>query len=98
MSWIIPEKGIVDLLKAVQLLVSRGVKVHFALVGEGDYTEQYRTLAAEMGVADVVSWIGVAQDPFAEGVYAAADIVCQVSRWEEVSGGRSPKRWRIASL
>jgi glycosyltransferase involved in cell wall biosynthesis len=28
----------------------------------------------------------VVQDPLGEGLYAAADVVCQVSRWEEVFG------------
>jgi glycosyltransferase involved in cell wall biosynthesis len=89
-SWIIPEKGIVDLLSAARILVARGANVHFALVGEGAYRAQYTQLAADWGLTDVVSWTGVAEDPFAEGVYAAADVVCQVSRWEEVFG------WTIA--
>ena len=29
---------------------------------------------------------GLSRDPFGEGVYAAADIVCQLSRWEEAFG------------
>jgi glycosyltransferase involved in cell wall biosynthesis len=89
-SWIIPEKGILDLLNAARVLVSRGVNAHFALVGEGGFRERYTRQAAEMGLSDVVTWTGVSEDPFAEGVYAAADVVCQVSRWEEVFG------WTIA--
>ncbi|HKY20059.1 MAG TPA: glycosyltransferase family 4 protein [Vicinamibacterales bacterium] len=89
-SWIIPEKGILDLLEAARLIASRGMKVHFAFVGDGSYRQQYAARAAEMGLTDFITWTGVAQDPFAEGVYAAADVVCQVSRWEEVFG------WTIA--
>ena len=29
---------------------------------------------------------GVVQDPLGQGLYAAADVVCQMSRWEEVFG------------
>jgi glycosyltransferase involved in cell wall biosynthesis len=43
-----------------------------------------------MGIEDRVTWTGTVEDPFGEGVFAAADIVCQFSRWEEVFG------WMIA--
>jgi len=43
-----------------------------------------------MGIADHVTWTGMVGDPFGEGVFAAADVVCQFSRWEEVFG------WMIA--
>lgn len=85
-SWMIPEKGIGDLLKAAKLAVSQNPKVHFAFVGEGAYRERYTREAAEMGLAGHVTFTGQVDDPFGEGVYAAADVVCQVSRWEEVFG------------
>src|SRR5258708_7771358 len=43
-----------------------------------------------MGIADHVTWTGMSHDPFREGVFHAADVVCQMSRWEEVFG------WMIA--
>jgi len=43
-------------------------------------------LAGDMGIADHVTWTGIVRDPFGEGLFAAADVVCQVSRWEEVFG------------
>ena len=43
-----------------------------------------------MGLGDHVTWTGLVQDPFGEGVYDAADIICQLSHWEEVFG------WMIA--
>jgi L-malate glycosyltransferase len=46
--------------------------------------------AQAMGLGDHVTWTGMVRDPFGEGVYDAADIVCQVSHWEEVFG------WMIA--
>ena len=89
-SWIIPEKGIPDLLEAARLVVARNPNVHFALVGEGAYREQYTRQCAEMGLGRHVTWTGVVVDPLREGVYAAAEVVCQVSRWQEGFG------WTIA--
>src|SRR5713226_5823692 len=89
-SWIIPEKGIVDLLETARLVVARNPSVEFVIVGEGAYREQYTREAAAMGLGDHVTWTGMSQDPFGEGVFDAADVVCQMSRWEEVFG------WMIA--
>jgi glycosyltransferase involved in cell wall biosynthesis len=46
--------------------------------------------AEAMGLAAHITWTGLVQDPFAEGVYDVADIVCQLSEWEELFG------WMIA--
>jgi len=89
-SWIIPEKGIPDLLRAAQLVLSENENVQFLLVGEGPYREEYMKDAARMGLGDHVTWTGAVQDPFGEGIYDAADIVCQLSQWEELFG------WMIA--
>lgn len=85
-SWIIPEKGIPSLLEAAKLVRQQTDKVHFVLVGEGAYREQYTNEARKLGIEDHVTWAGLVEDPFTEGVYDAADIVCQVSNWEEVFG------------
>jgi glycosyltransferase involved in cell wall biosynthesis len=89
-SWIIPEKGISELLQIAGLVLSKTDKVQFVLVGEGPYREQYMRDAGAMGLGDHVTWTGMIEDPFGEGVYDAADIVCQVSNWEELFG------WMIA--
>jgi glycosyltransferase involved in cell wall biosynthesis len=89
-SWMIPEKGIPDLLRAARLVLSENQSVQFVLVGEGAYREQYMKDAAQMGLSGHITWTGLVQDPFGEGVYDAADIICQVSRWEELFG------WMIA--
>ncbi len=85
-SWIIPEKGIADLLEAARLVIAQNPNVHFAFVGEGAYREQYTREAAKLSLENHVTWTGQIDDPMTEGVYAAADVVCQVSRWEEVFG------------
>src|SRR5260221_676149 len=88
-SWIIPEKGIDDFLEMARLVLKQNRNVQFVLVGEGENRDQYaKAAAAKLG--DHVTWTGMVNDPFGEGVFQAADVVCQFSRWEEVFG------WMIA--
>lgn len=89
-SWIIPEKGILELLSAARQVLSTTDQVHFVIVGEGAYRQQYMDAAHELGLREHITWTGMVQDPFGEGVYDAADIVCQLSHWEELFG------WMIA--
>lgn len=89
-SWVIPEKGITDFLETARLVTQQNRNVQFVVVGEGTYREQYMRRAAEMGIEDRVTWTGMIRDPFGEGVFEAADVICQMSRWEEVFG------WMIA--
>ena len=89
-SWIIPEKGILDFLETARLVVSQDRNVQFVIVGDGNYRQEYMRRAVEMGIEDRVTWTGMVEDPFGEGVFEAADVVCQFSRWEEVFG------WMIA--
>jgi glycosyltransferase involved in cell wall biosynthesis len=85
-SWIIPEKGIHDFLRAARLVLSRNPNVQFVIVGDGAFREHYERLAAELGISQNVTWTGLMHDPLSEGVYAAADMVCLMSRWEELFG------------
>jgi glycosyltransferase involved in cell wall biosynthesis len=85
-SWIVPEKGISDLIEAARLVLARHPDAQFLLVGEGAYREAYTKLAQERGLGEHVTWTGLIEDPLADGVFAAADVVCQASRWEEVFG------------
>jgi glycosyltransferase involved in cell wall biosynthesis len=85
-SWIIPEKGILDLLAAARVVMSRDTSAHFVIVGEGPFRAEYTKKVAELGLSGHVTWTGLLEDPFAAGAYDAAEIVCQVSRWEEVFG------------
>ena len=89
-SWIIPEKGIADFLETARLVLRQNRNVQFVLVGDGANREQYMKDAAAMGLGDHITWTGMVDDPFGEGVFHAADVVCQFSRWEEVFG------WMIA--
>jgi glycosyltransferase involved in cell wall biosynthesis len=89
-SWMIPEKGIPQLLQAARSVLAINSMVHFVLVGEGAYREQFMKDADALGIGQHITWTGLIQDPFNEGVYDAADIVCQLSEWEELFG------WMIA--
>jgi glycosyltransferase involved in cell wall biosynthesis len=85
-SWMIPEKGVSDLLQAAQLVIERMPLVHFVFVGEGAGRDSFKQQADDLGISDHVTWTGLVQDPFFEGVYDAAAIGCQPSRWEEAFG------------
>jgi len=83
---IIPEKGVPDLLEAAARVCLVNSAVHFLFVGDGEYLTEYRKLADRLGITDKVTFTGPIADPLAIGVFAAADLVCQVSRWEEAFG------------
>jgi glycosyltransferase involved in cell wall biosynthesis len=67
-------------------VVDRNARTHFALVGEGACRKQYMAQAAAMGLTDHVTWTGLVENPIAEGVYAATDILAHVPRWHEAFG------------
>jgi glycosyltransferase involved in cell wall biosynthesis len=85
-SWIIPEKGILDLIEAARHVVEQNDRVQFVFVGEGDFRARYEAYAEQVGLDGHITWTGLIADPFNEGVFDAADVVCQVSYWEEVFG------------
>jgi glycosyltransferase involved in cell wall biosynthesis len=88
--WMIPEKGISDFLRMARAVAAQKRDVHFVLVGEGSHRDQYMKDAEAMGLGNRITWTGMMDDPFGEGVFHAADVVCQFSQWEEVFG------WMIA--
>jgi glycosyltransferase involved in cell wall biosynthesis len=85
-SWMIPEKGIEDLLEAARLVLSWNSNVQFVLAGEGACRREYMARVQAGGIADHFTWTGQIEDPLANGVYSAADVVCQLSRWQEAFG------------
>lgn len=85
-SWLIGEKGIEDLLRAAQTVIAAQANAHFVIVGEGNGRVEFEKLSADLGIADHVTWTGLVDDPLGHGGFAAAEIVCQMSRWEEVFG------------
>jgi glycosyltransferase involved in cell wall biosynthesis len=89
-SSIIPEKGVGDLLEAAKIVTAHDPSAHFMFVGEGAARAEYTGRAEALGLKDRVTFTGPILDPFEEGVFEAADVVCQASRWQEAFG------WAIA--
>jgi glycosyltransferase involved in cell wall biosynthesis len=85
-SWLIQEKGIPDLLTAARQVIDAEPSAHFVLAGDGANRKQFESLARELGITSHTTFTGVVHDPLGEGLYDASDIVCQMSRWEEVFG------------
>jgi len=85
-SSLIPEKGIADLLQVARIVVAKEPRAHFVIVGKGSQAAEYQSMAVQSGLSNHVTFTGVIEDPLGEGVYGAADVVCQLSRWEEVFG------------
>lgn len=85
-SWIIPEKGIGQLLEAARIVLREFPSARFAMVGSGKHEAEYRRRAEQAGIAASVVWTGLIQNPMEEGVYAATDIFCLASQWQEAFG------------
>ena len=85
-SWMIPEKGISDLVEAARIVIDRFPRAYFLLAGEGKHRPEFMTMARDLGMEANFTWTGLVHNPVADGLYSAADIVCQVSRWEEAFG------------
>ncbi|HMC61957.1 MAG TPA: glycosyltransferase family 4 protein, partial [Candidatus Solibacter sp.] len=85
-SWLIPEKGVDDLLAAARDVVAAEPRAHFLLAGEGAHRPNLEQAARDLGIQAHVTFTGVVSDPLADGLFAASDVVCQMSRWEEVFG------------
>jgi len=85
-SWIRPEKGVPEMLEAARRILDRRGDVHFVIAGEGPDRPEYTEQAKSMGLGGHVTWTGTIDNPSASGLYEAADVVCQPSRWEEVFG------------
>jgi glycosyltransferase involved in cell wall biosynthesis len=85
-SWMIPEKGYSDLLRAAWEVLSVRQDVHFVLVGDGAGRPEFERLARDLGITGHVTFTGIVDDPMGQGAFSAADIVCQLSRWEEGFG------------
>jgi len=83
-SWMIPDKGVGDLIEAARIVCAREPRAHFLMAGEGAARPEFMNAARDM--EGRFTWTGLLQNPTAEGLYTAADVVCQMSRWEEAFG------------
>lgn len=85
-SSIVPEKGVDVVLEAARLVLQQRPAAHFAFAGDGSHLSRYQDLARSMGIDSSVTWLGLIANPMTAGLYAAADVVCLASRWQEAFG------------
>lgn len=85
-GWVVPAKGFDKLLNAAKEVVSQCPATIFVMVGTGDHLDEYRALGENLGIGSNVKWIGAVSSPFNDGVYAMADVYCQLSQWQEAFG------------
>jgi L-malate glycosyltransferase len=85
-SWLIPEKGLEDLLEASCKVAAAEPRTHFVVAGDGAQRANLEKHARDLGISSRLTFTGSVGDPLSEGLYAASDVVCQLSRWEEAFG------------
>lgn len=77
-------KGFDQVIRALPLLVQRGVAVHYAVIGIGEDCDYLRTLAQELRVSERVHLLGHVTPDDLPRWYSAADVVTMPNR--EIDG------------
>lgn len=77
-------KGFDQVVRAMPILLQRGLAVHYAVIGIGEDLDYLRTLAAQLGVAERVHFIGQVSPADLPRWYNAADVVTMPNR--EIDG------------
>jgi glycosyltransferase involved in cell wall biosynthesis len=85
-SWIVADKGIDVLLRAFRRVLDARPGTLLAIVGVGPQKEECEKLARELGMAKSVYFTGSVTSMTMPEVFAAADVYCQMSQWEEALG------------
>ena len=84
---LVPHKDHATLLHAARLLAGPFPTLHWAIAGEGELRPVLEWLAAELGIADRVHFLGHVSQPL--GVIADADVYVMSSR----QGASAPRFW-----
>ena len=83
------EKGVPTMLRAMAQLPS-SLDWRLALVGTGDHTDAFRALAADLGIADRLVWVGYVEHTEAPHYLSAFDVLVLPSEtqptWKEQFG------------
>lgn len=77
-----PVKGIPTLIRGLAALQRRGETWHAALIGEGGLEQELKALAAELGVAEQVAFLGAKTGPEIAQWLNASDVFCLPSQSE----------------
>jgi glycosyltransferase involved in cell wall biosynthesis len=83
---VIAEKGVLDFVSCAGQVADTLPNVHFALVGGGALLARCRQEAKDGSFEHRITFTGEIADPFSEGAFAAGDVVCQLSVWQEAFG------------
>lgn len=67
-------KGVDTLVRALPLLGEAGYEIDLRIAGTGPYESKLRTLAAELGVEDAITWLGYVDHDELPDRYAASDV------------------------
>ncbi|MGF1667043.1 MAG: glycosyltransferase family 4 protein [Acidimicrobiia bacterium] len=71
---LVPKKGLDLLVRATALLAVRGHEIPVMMVGDGPLRGELETLAADLGVAGLVTFTGPLTRPEVDAAYAAASM------------------------
>lgn len=80
---ITPEKGYDMIPKMARILLDKGHRVHFYIIGDGSSREEVEKSAAELGVGDAVTLLGTKTNPYP--YMKACDVYVQPSYEEGYS-------------
>ena len=80
-----PHKGIDVALRAVAAARSGGLDLHYLVIGQGKKGKEYRRLANELGIGDVVRFTGNVPDRDLPALYNTAQVYLGISRRADMS-------------
>jgi len=83
-SHMIAQKGIRDLIEAARVWLPTNPKIQLCLVGDGRDLAEFRAEAQAGSWGDAIVFTGLVPD--LRAAHSAADVVVQVSRWQEAFG------------
>jgi colanic acid/amylovoran biosynthesis glycosyltransferase len=73
---LVPEKGVLVLLRALATLRERGVRIETVLVGDGPYRHELESAARRLGVAEQLTFTGALTGARVVPLYRDADVFC----------------------
>lgn len=87
---LVPEKGIETLLQACSRLMQEGIGHVLYIVGTGPYESHLRQAARQLGIAELVCFLGLVKAEQLPSVYSGLDVLVLPSRttarWKEQFG------------
>ncbi|MEM2971277.1 MAG: glycosyltransferase family 4 protein [Candidatus Bathyarchaeia archaeon] len=79
---LVPEKGLDILIKALPIVLSKGIPAKIVVVGDGPQRDEYQQLADNLGLHDKVFFAGHVDDWTLRALYRVADVTVVPSRFE----------------